>query len=89
MVAKPVTSKHLRTTTELTLVAPIKAKFARTDANDSVAYASRLGLLLKTFFELRRVSIERAVDGAVGPLERMRSLYNFSWSVFDEGSKLL
>jgi deferrochelatase/peroxidase EfeB len=89
MGVKIATSKHLRTSTELTLVAPIQARFVRSEANDTISMATRLGAVLETFFALRRASVERAVDGAVGPLERMRTLYNFSWSVFDEGTKLL
>jgi Dyp-type peroxidase family len=89
MVSKIVTSKHLRTSTELTLVAPIEARFVRNEANDTISVATRLGAVLETFFAMRRASVERAMDGVVGPLERMRTLYNFSWSVFDEGSKLL
>jgi Dyp-type peroxidase family len=89
MAVKIATSKHLRTSTELTLVVPILRKFVRSEANDSISMATRLGALLQTLFELRRASVERAVDAAVGPLERMRTLYNFSWSVFDGGSKLL
>jgi Dyp-type peroxidase family len=89
MAVKIASSKHLRTATELTLVAPIKAKFARTPSHDTFAYATRLGALLGTLFELRRASIEQAMDGSVGPLERLRTLHHFSWSVFDGGTKLL
>jgi Dyp-type peroxidase family len=89
LAVKIASSKHLRTATELTLVAPIKAKFARTPSHDAVAYATRLGALLTTLFELRRASIERAMDGSVGPLERLRTLHHFSWSVFDGGTQLL
>ena len=89
MVAKLTTSKHLRTSTELTLVAPIRSEFALTTSNDSVPMATRLGVLLATFFQLRRAAAERSLDGTAGPLERMRSLHNFCWSVFDNGQKLL
>jgi deferrochelatase/peroxidase EfeB len=89
MVAKPRTSKHLRTSTELTLVAPIQSRFVLTASNESVPMATRLGALLTTFFELRRSAVERSLDDTRGPLERMRTLHNFCWSVFDGGQKLL
>ncbi len=89
MALKVITSKHLRTSTELTLVAPIQRGFVPTETHDLMSYGTRLGALLKTFFELRRAATELSLYTSVGPLERLRSLYNFSWSVFDGGSKLL
>jgi Dyp-type peroxidase family len=89
MVAKPRTSKHLRTSTELSLVAPIQPRFVQTASNESVPMATRLGALLGTFFELRKAAVERSLDGTAGPLESMRTLNNFCWSVFDGGQKLL
>ena len=89
MVARVATSKHLRTSTELTLVAPIRPEMAFSVSNDGVPMATRLGALLSVFFELRRAAVERALDGTLGPLERMRTLHNFCWSVFDNGQKLL
>ncbi|HWO13663.1 MAG TPA: hypothetical protein VNN80_29375, partial [Polyangiaceae bacterium] len=89
MVGRVATSKHLCTTTELTLVAPVRQEFVATASNDSVAVASRLHVLLEVFFELRRAGLERSLDRTAGPLERLRTLHNFSWSVFDHGQKLL
>ncbi len=84
-----VTSKHLKTATELTLVADIRPEFVWTKNGDLVSYGTRLGLMLKTFFELRRAATEQTNIPSVGPLEQLRSLYNFTWSIFDRGSKLL
>jgi len=81
-----VTSKHLKTSVELTVLADIKPGFP--DSIELVSYATRLGLLLKMFFELRRVSIEERPSGFIGPLERLRSLHFVRWSIL-EGRKLL
>jgi Dyp-type peroxidase family len=85
-MATEVTSKHLKTSVELTLLADIKPGFP--DSIELVSYATRLGILLKMFFELRRVTIEERPSGLSGPLERLRSLHFVRWSILD-GRKLL
>ena len=72
------TSKHLKTATELTLVAGIRPEFVWTRNGDLVSHATRLGLMLQTFFELRRAATEQSSLVSTGPLERLRSLYNFT-----------
>src|SRR5262245_30939190 len=84
-----ITSKHLKTATELTLVADIRPEFVWTKNNELVSYATRLGFMLKTFFELRRAATEQTNVPSIGPLEQLRTVYNFTWSIFDRGSKLL
>jgi Dyp-type peroxidase family len=81
-----VSSKHLRTATELTLIADLRPGFVETA--DVMSFPTRLGALLKTFFELRKIGIEQQASGYVGPLERLRSLYFVRWSIL-EGKKLL
>lgn len=81
-----VSSKHLRTATELTLIADLRPGFIETA--DVYSFPTRLGLLLKAFFELRKVGVEQQASGYVGPLERLRSLYFVRWSILD-GKKLL
>ena len=46
-----VTSKSLRTATELTLIADVKPGFV--PITETMPYVTRLGLLLRTLFELR------------------------------------
>jgi Dyp-type peroxidase family len=81
-----VSSKHLRTATELTLIADLRSGFVETA--DVISFPTRLGALLKTFFELRKIGIEQQASGYIGPLERLRSLYFVRWSILD-GKKLL
>jgi Dyp-type peroxidase family len=81
-----VSSKHLRTATELTLIADLRSGFVETA--DVLSFPTRLGALLKTFFELRKIGIEQQASGYIGPLERLRSLYFVRWSILD-GKKLL
>jgi Dyp-type peroxidase family len=83
---QPVTSKSLRTTAELTLIADIKPGFV--PMPDLMSYVTRLGMLLKTLFELRKRSVEQQPSGYVGPLEKLRSLHFVRWSILD-GRKLL
>jgi Dyp-type peroxidase family len=83
---QPVTSKSLRTAAELTLVADIKPGFVPT--TELTSYVTRLGMLLRTLFELRKRSVEQQPSGYVGPLEKLRSLHFVRWSIL-EGRKLL
>lgn len=81
-----VTSKSLRSAAELTLVADIKPGFVQT--TDLMSYVTRLGLLLRTLFELRKRSVEQQSSAYAGPLEKLRSLHFVRWSILD-GRKLL
>ena len=51
------TSKHLGTTTELTVLMPIRQGFV--DARDTRTYAPRLRILLRTLHQLRVNAVER------------------------------
>lgn len=93
---KDVTSKHLRTSTELTVIAPIKQGFV--ENVDTMTYASRLRLLLNVLFELRKGADERSAGVPrqgnqeleyVGPLERLQTLHFVQWAVFDDDTKLM
>ncbi len=81
------TSRHLKQVTELTLLAPIVQGFV--PVPDVLSYASRLRLVLRALFELRRVAIERDLVETAGPLERLRSLYDVRWAIVDDDRKLL
>ncbi|MEN9579328.1 MAG: hypothetical protein RJA70_2337 [Pseudomonadota bacterium] len=80
------TSKHLKTASELTLVADILPGLV--GSTDVVSYAGRLGRLMATLFELRRNQVEAGSAASLGPLERLHSLYFVRWAILD-GSKLL
>jgi Dyp-type peroxidase family len=81
------TSRHLKQVSELTLLAPIKQGFVAVP--DVMAYATRLHVLLRALFELRRVAIERDHVESVGPLERLRSLYDVRWAIVNGERSLL
>jgi deferrochelatase/peroxidase EfeB len=90
-----VTSRHLRTSTELTVIAPIKQGFI--EYVDTVTYASRLRMLLSVLFELRKGADERSasIDAHgkqleyVGPLERLQMLHFVQWAIIDNDTRLM
>jgi Dyp-type peroxidase family len=68
-------------------MAPLKQGFVATA--DVMSYATRLHIVLRTLFELRRVSIEVKQLDAAGPLERLRSLYDVRFAIVDNERQLL
>jgi deferrochelatase/peroxidase EfeB len=74
--------------TELTLLADIKPGLI--EASDSRTYATRLRILLRTLFGIRKQGVEAALGlPFVGPLERLRSLHFVRWSIIDNQKLLL
>ena len=81
------TSRHLKHTTELTLLAPLRSDFVAVP--DVMSYTTRLRLVLGTLNDLRRVSIERYEIENAGALERLRSLHDVRWSIVNGERQLL
>jgi hypothetical protein len=77
-----VTSKHLRGTSELLLLIPIRSGFVNSSAPTS--YATRLRTLLSTLYDLRKVTVERDLSEGSGPIERLQSILSTQWAVLDQ-----
>jgi predicted acylesterase/phospholipase RssA/deferrochelatase/peroxidase EfeB len=83
----PPKSLHLRKSSELLLIAPIKQGLVPIPPTTS--YTTRLGELLVALFELRSAAIERSGNQLVGPLERVTTLHFIQWAILDGGTRLL
>jgi Dyp-type peroxidase family len=84
-----VQSQHLRKSTELLLIAPIKQGLVPVPY--TITYAVRLKTLLEGLFALRQVGVERFAGlwEPVGPLETVTTLHFVQWAILDEGTRLL
>ncbi len=82
-------SKHLRKSSELLLIAPIKKGLVPVPF--TVTYAVRLKLLLEGLFALRQAGVERFAGPLklIGPLETVTSLHFVQWAILDGGTRLL
>lgn len=85
----PVQSQHLRKSTELLLIAPIKQGLVPVPY--TMTYAVRLKTLLEGLFALRQVGVERFAGlwEPIGPLETVTTLHFVQWAILDEGTRLL
>ena len=84
-----VQSQHLRKSSELLLIAPIKKGLVPVPF--TITYAVRLQMLLEGFFGIRQAGIERfaGLSKLNGPLETVTSLHFIQWAIIDEGTRLL
>ena len=84
-----ITSKYLGTSTELTVVMPIKTGLVEAGGGTKT-YGTRLRLLLKTLNQIRKTSVEqRHVKAYTDPIERLRTINDFRWCIFDNDTRLL
>jgi predicted acylesterase/phospholipase RssA/deferrochelatase/peroxidase EfeB len=88
-VSPAVQSQHLRKSSELLLIAPIKQGLVPVPY--TVTYAVRLRMLLEGLFSLRQVGVERYAGlwKPVGPLETVTTLHFIQWAILDGGTRLL
>ena len=87
-MAIEVTSQHLGGSAELTAVMPIKPGFV--DVRDTRTYATRLRILLRALNGIRKRGIEREPFRSLsGPVERIRTIKEIRWLIFDNDTKLL
>jgi predicted acylesterase/phospholipase RssA len=86
----PPQSLHLRKSSELLLIAPIKEGLVA-QVPVTITYAARLEQLLKAFFALRQAGVERLAgnETLIGPLETVTSLHFVQWAILDNGTRLL
>lgn len=74
------TSNHLRGTSELMLVAPIKDGFVDHPSR-LISYATRLGNLLEVLLQGRRLATEVNLLPGSGPLERLDTIFSTQWAI--------
>jgi hypothetical protein len=74
------TSNHLRGTSELMLVAPIKDGFVDHPSR-LISYATRLGSLLEVLLQGRRMATEVNLLPGAGPLERLDTIFSTQWAI--------
>jgi deferrochelatase/peroxidase EfeB len=86
-MAPNISSKSLKASTELTVIANIKQGLVQIP--DPMSYTTRLERLLDVLFQQRKKSVETGAAGFVGPLELLRSLHFVHWSIIDSGTRLL
>ncbi len=84
-----VQSQHLRKSSELLLIAPIKKGLVPVPF--TVTYAVRLQMLLGGLFSIRQAGVERfaGLSKLIGPLETVTTLHFIQWAILDEGTRLL
>src|SRR6476620_11504663 len=85
---REVTSKQIRSSSELTLIAPIKPGFV-VGLDEPMTYATRLRLLLAALFDMRKVAEETLGVEYIGPLERLRMIHFVRYAVIDDDRRLL
>lgn len=86
-MAPNISSKNLKASSELTVIANIKQGLVQIP--DPMSYTTRLERLLDVLFQQRKKSVETGAAGFVGPLELLRSLHFVHWSIIDSGTRLL
>ena len=86
-MAPSISSKSLKASTELTVIAKIKPGLV--EIPDPMSYTTRLERLLEVLFNQRKGSVEVGQSGFVGPLETLRSLHFVHWAIIDSGTRLL
>ncbi len=81
-------SKQMRAVTELTVVADIKPGLV--EIRETISYATRAAVLLRTLYELRRASIEELQSVVpMGALERLGFLHFVRFGIIDNRRLLL
>ena len=82
------TSQHLGGTVELTVVADLKPGLI--NVRETVTYATRLRMLLRTLNALRKARTEGAEDSIFpGPIEHLQTIHHVGWTLFDNDQKML
>lgn len=83
-----ISSKNLGTSTELLVIADMKADFV--PIRDSITYATRLRILLRTLNAIRKIGLEEKENSIyIGPIDQLQTIYHVRWTVFNENRKML
>jgi deferrochelatase/peroxidase EfeB len=76
------TSRHIRTSSELMIMVPIRHEFVPI-TELVMTYASRISIVLQALAELRQLKVERGFDNPIGPIERLQTIYRVQWTVIE------
>jgi hypothetical protein len=76
------TSRHIRTSSELMIMVPIKNEFVPI-TDHVMSYAARISTVLQALAELRQLKVERGFKDPIGPIERMQTIYRVQWTVVE------
>jgi Dyp-type peroxidase family len=82
-----VTSRHLRNANDLLVLAPIKQGFV--PVSETMSYATRLRILLRSFYEGNRLLAESKAASSPGPTERLETILNTQYTVLPDNRYLL
>ncbi len=82
------TSRHLRTASELMVLAPVKAGFVP-GTEQLVSYATRLRVLLAGLFEPLRTGAEKTLIATANPINNLRTIYAVQYSVVERPQNAL
>lgn len=77
-----ITSRHLRSATELLILVPLKSDFVPI-TELVMTYAARVSTVLKALADLRQCKVERGFGGPVGPIEQLQTIYRVQWTVLE------
>lgn len=76
------TSRHIRSTTELFIMVPIKHAFVPI-TELVMTYATRVSAVLKVLAELRQHKVERGFGDPIGPIELLETIHRVQWTVIE------
>lgn len=83
-----ISSKSLGTSTELLVIADMKPDFV--SIRDSITYATRLRILLRSLNAIRKIGLEEKENTVyIGPIDRLQTIHHIRWTVFQENRKML
>jgi len=83
-----ISSKGQRTSTELLVISDLKQEFV--SIRDSITYATRLRILLRTLNSIRKIGLEEKGETIyVGPIDRLQTIHSVRWTVIEENRKML
>lgn len=83
-----ISVKTLGTSTELLVISDLKQDFIK--ARDSITYATRLRILLRTLNSIRKIGLEEKGNTIyIGPIDRLQTIHQVRWTVIDENQRML
>lgn len=83
-----ISVKTLGTSTELLVISDLKQDFIK--ARDSITYATRLRILLRTLNSIRKIGLEEKGNTVyIGPIDRLQTIHQVRWTVIDENRRML
>ncbi len=83
-----ISSKSVGTSSELLVIADLKQEFI--PIRNSITYATRMRILLRTLNAIRKIGVEEESEtGYIGPIDRLQTIHHVRWTVIDENRRML